>query len=200
MMDLVGDLVTLSAAIAAREPEALAAAMDRAAASAGPTRVEECVLQSYLFLGYPIALNTMSLWRERSGMAPGPPAEDEAEWPGRGEAVCRTVYAGRYEGLRANVRALHPDLERWMVVEGYGKVLGRPGLPLVVRELCAVAILTVLDAPRQLHSHLRGALNAGASAQEVDMALALARHHASESAGIAADTTWARVRARRKES
>ena len=46
----------------------------------------------------------------------------------RGEEVCRTVYGGQYEGLRRNVRDLHPDMERWMVVEGYGKVLGRPGL------------------------------------------------------------------------
>jgi hypothetical protein len=50
-----------------------------------------------------------------------------------------------------------------MIVEGYGKVLGRPGLDAGdVRELCIVALLAVAGRAAQLYSHLRGALNAGA--------------------------------------
>ena len=49
-----------------------------------------------------------------------------------------------------------------MLAEGYGKVLGRPGLALEVRELCIVAILAGQDAAPQLYAHLRGALNVGA--------------------------------------
>jgi 4-carboxymuconolactone decarboxylase len=63
-----------------------------------------------------------------------------------------------------------------MLVEGYGKVLGRPGLSLRRRELCIVAMLARQGrrVERQLYSHLRGALNAGASRAEVDEALEVA--------------------------
>jgi 4-carboxymuconolactone decarboxylase len=48
-----------------------------------------------------------------------------------------------------------------MVVEGYGKVLGRPGLDLPRRELCIVAACAATAQDRQLHSHLHGAINVG---------------------------------------
>ena len=76
--------------------------------------------------------------------------------------------------MNANVQALHPDLGRWMVTEGYGKVLGRPGLDLGVRELCIVALLATQDAVPQLYSHLRGSLNAGMAASDVEETLTLA--------------------------
>ena len=88
--------------------------------------------------------------------------------------MCRVVYGGQYERLRENVRALHPAMERWMVVEGYGKVLGRPGLDLRVRELCIIVILAVQGVPRQLYSHIRGAVNAGATEAAIEEALGVA--------------------------
>lgn len=186
----------LSAALAARGPAALDAAMAAAALHADPLEVEEVLLQSYLFLGYPAALNGFARWRECSGR-PAPEATPEApSWDERGATVCRAVYGGRYEGLRANVRRLHPDMERWMVNEGYGKVLGRPGLPLATRELCIAALLAVLDAPRQLYSHLRGALNAGADERQVVRALAVAGAVSDDEARDRAADTWAAVLAR----
>jgi 4-carboxymuconolactone decarboxylase len=77
-----------------------------------------------------------------------------------------------YDRLRVNIRELHPALDAWMIVEGYGKVLSRPGLDLKRRELCVVAACAVLEQDRQLHSHLHGALNAGATTAEVDETLA----------------------------
>lgn len=186
----------LSAALAARSPAVLDAAMDAAAAHADPMQVEEVLLQSYLFLGYPAALNGFARWRERSGRPAPEPTPDAASWEERGAAVCRTVYGGQYQGLRANVRRLHPDMERWMVNEGYGKVLGRPGLPLSTRELCIAALLAVLDAPRQLYSHLRGALNAGADERQVVRALAVAGAVSDDEARNRAADTWAAVQSR----
>lgn len=110
----------------------------------------------------------------------------------RDREVCRRVYGGQYGGPRENVRALHPDLERWMVAEGYGKGLGCPGLDLVDRELCIVAMLAVQDAPWQFYSHLRGALNAGAT--EADIEGVLADGHTLESAR----DSWRRVRERQR--
>ena len=66
-----------------------------------------------------------------------------------------------YDRLRVNIRALHPELDEWMIVEGYGKVLSRPGLDLPRRELCIVAACAASEQDRQLHSHLHGAINVG---------------------------------------
>jgi 4-carboxymuconolactone decarboxylase len=130
--------------------------------------VEELVLQSYLFCGFPRALNAAREWRR---VSPTPaPTTDEAEdfslaeeWRERGELTCAAVYGRMYEKLRLNVRDLHPALDAWMVVEGYGKVLGRPGLDLARRELCIVAACAATGQDRQLHSHLHGTLNVGVS-------------------------------------
>ena len=83
-----------------------------------------------------------------------------------------------------------------MVVEGYGKVLGRPGLELATRELCIAALLAVLRAPRQLYSHLRGALSAGAPPQEIEEALNMACVHLDDEGAAESWAVWNRVRAR----
>jgi 4-carboxymuconolactone decarboxylase len=190
-------LIRLSAALAARNPRRLRTVLEEASLGADPDQVEEVILQSYLFLGYPVALNAFALWREVGGRKAGQGVSDEWNvWSERGEEVCRTVYGGQYEGLRRNVKALHPDMERWMVVEGYGKVLGRPGLDLPTRELCIAALLAVLRAPRQLYSHLRGALNAGAPPGEVAESLEEACTHLNQEAAAEAWAVWDRVRSK----
>ena len=83
-----------------------------------------------------------------------------------------------------------------MLVEGYGKVLGRPGLALVMRELCIVATLAVTGASKQLHSHLRGALNIGALPADVETALAEAERFVDEEARGAAAALWKTVKER----
>jgi 4-carboxymuconolactone decarboxylase len=50
-------------------------------------------------------------------------------------------------------------------------VLSRPALDLKLRELCVVAACAMARQDRQLHSHLHGALHAGASPAEVAAAL-----------------------------
>ena len=83
-----------------------------------------------------------------------------------------------------------------MVVEGYGKVLGRPGLTLLTRELCIVASLAVLGASKQLYSHMRGALNVGARCSDVDVALTEAGIFGSEEGRIAVRKMWEKVKTR----
>ena len=140
--------------------------------------LEEMLISSVLYVGFPRALVAMGEFRRLSGQpAPGAEATDYArweEWRERGEAACRVVYGKHYEQLRHNVRALHPALEQWMIVDGYGKTLSRPGLDMLRRELCSVAMLLPQRTPRQLLAHLRGALNAGASLAQVDALFAMA--------------------------
>jgi 4-carboxymuconolactone decarboxylase len=198
LLEREGLLVDVSAALASAKVGGVETALRAAlAGAADPAEVEEALLQSYLFLGYPRALAALGVWRRISERkASEAAASDWAAWEVRGGEVCRRVYGGQYEPLRENVRALHPDLETWMVVEGYGKVLGRAGLELRVRELCIAALLAVLDAPAQLRSHLRGALNVGASPEQVEAALARALAWASPAARESALETWGTVRAR----
>ena len=194
--DSVEVLLRLSAVLASRDDDELESVMHHAAERCSSDAVEEVILQSYLFLGYPIALNAMARWRAISGAHPPEDAAvDRDTWLQRGEEVCASVYGGQYQRLRANVRRLHPDMERWMVEEGYGKVLGRPGLSVRDRELCIVAQLVVLDVPRQLYSHLRGALNVGASDAAVEAALHVGLDYAEPEAGRRASETWNSLRA-----
>ena len=128
---------------------------------------------------------------------PADPAGLAALWRESGETVCARVYGANYDKLRENVRELHPELDHWMILEGYGKVLSRPRLDLVTRELCIVALLAVTCWAPQLHSHLRGALNVGAGPEQVEEALEAGLGFATE-AGWAAEARdlWARVRER----
>lgn len=166
-------LVRLSARIAALgEAEVRVGCAECLRANVPVAWVEEMLLQSYLFCGFPRTLNAMREWRRVSGVgAPAAeelPAPDLERWREQGEATCATVYGKFYEKLRHNIGELHPALDDWMIVEGYGKIISRPGLELRLRELCVVAACVAAGQDRQLHSHLHGALNAGASIEEVD--------------------------------
>jgi 4-carboxymuconolactone decarboxylase len=164
--DATGALVRLAAVVAAADEDAVRAEIARAGAAIPDVWVEELLLQSYLFAGFPRALNAMREWRrvhpDVVGSAPHEPTRAD------GEATCARVYGRMYERLRENIRHLHPLLDDWMITEGYGKVLSRPGLDLPRRELCIVAACAATGQDRQLHSHLHGARNAGVSAAAVD--------------------------------
>jgi len=143
-----------------------------------PEVLYEVLLQTYLFAGYPRAINALAELAALRGEADGGGAvvldADEgrdAVWRQRGEQLCRRVYGTAYEALLVTMGRISPDLARWMVVEGYGKVLSRPGLDAVTRELTAVAALLVLSVPDQLRAHLRGALLVGASPAAVETTL-----------------------------
>jgi 4-carboxymuconolactone decarboxylase len=183
-------LVRLSARVAAGDEASVRDALRACLATAPPEWVEEVLLQSYLFAGFPRALNAMRLWRALSGRAA--PAEDAEgatpyeAWRERGERTCAIVYGQFYERLRVNIALLHPALDAWMIGEGYGKVLGRPMLDLARRELCVVAACVAAQQDRQLHSHLHGALHAGVAPSVVLAALDAALDAAAD--WLAADS------------
>jgi 4-carboxymuconolactone decarboxylase len=176
--DATRQLVRLAAILSVGSEREMRAALTTAAGGpADPLWVEEVILQGYLFSGFPRTLNAAREWRRASGRPA--PALDEGEepelhvagWRERGEATCAIVYGPFYERLRRNIHELHPALDAWMIVEGYGKVLSRPALDLKRRELCIVSACATARQDRQLHSHLHGAIHAGASPAEVASAL-----------------------------
>jgi len=169
-------LVRIAGAIAGSPEGQVRAVMSDALDSVDPIAVEEIILQSYLFAGFPRALNAARAWRVASER-PAPAEDPEAQianldmWRELGERTCMIVYGDSYDRLRENVRQLHPALDEWMIVDGYGKVLSRPGVDLRPRELCILAACAVAGQQVQLHSHLHGALNAGSSPGEVGLVL-----------------------------
>jgi 4-carboxymuconolactone decarboxylase len=160
-----------------------------------PVWTEELILQTYLFAGFPRALNAMREWRR---LQPVPVTATNAgsvdEWRRDGEQTCAAVYGEMYDRLRENIRDLHPLLDEWMITEGYGKVLSRPGLDLMRREVCIVAACAAAGQERQLHSHLRGALNVGVSANVVDGVLEAIADLIGEDRARSTRMLWARVR------
>lgn len=192
--------VDLAAAVAVGDETLLRIHADRAVAAGVPVLWgDELVLQSVLMVGYPRALVAAAVWRAVTGQ---PAAFEEAGedfsqlplWAERGERTCRTIYGVNYDKLRRNVRTLHPSLDAWMVMEGYGRTLSRPGLDLVQRELGVVAQVLVLGAERQLHSHLRGARHAGATDAMLDEVMALAGAQAAPEAYRKGQALWERIR------
>ena len=177
-------LVRVAAALAEGELDVLRDRLAAARSAGVPDLwVEELLLQSLLVVGYPLTLVAFAAWRELAGPLPvagnGEGGGEElaheewTSWAKRGAVVCAEVYGRAYHKLLLNLRALHPALEDLVLVDAYGKLIGRPGLDLKRRELCTVAAIAVLGTARQLHSHLRGALNSGATRAEVEAVLEL---------------------------
>lgn len=128
----------------------------------------EVVLQSYLFLGFPRMLGAAEIFQKHfHSRAVNPVTEpispEESErWFENGVDLCKRVYGHKYEPLKKRVETMAPEVFRWMINEGYGKVLSRPQLDIQIRELCIMAFLMMEHRPRQLRSHMIGAINVGA--------------------------------------
>lgn len=194
-------LVRLAAQIAAGSEGDVRAALNEVRSVVAQSWVEEVILQSYLFCGFPRSLNAMREWRRLTGAAAPEVGEGTGpeEWRRRGETTCRKVYGAMYDRLRVNIRALHPELDDWMIVEGYGKVLSRPGLDLPRRELCIVAACAASAQDRQLHSHLHGALNVGVAPPVVTRVIESIMDLIPESSRDSTRLLWRRVEGSRSE-
>src|SRR3954470_21321019 len=101
-------LVRIAGGIAGSPEGQVRAIMSEAIDEVDPVAVEEIILQSYLFAGFPRALNAARAWRTVSGRA-APAADDESSgddletWRERGEETCEIVYGESYEKLRRNI-------------------------------------------------------------------------------------------------
>lgn len=132
-------------------------------------KIYEALLQNYLFAGYPSAILSLKLLKENYPAKRLSKAVDMNlyHFRKRGIINCRKVYGDKSEKLIYNVKQFSPDLAEWLVLEGYGKVLGREGLSFKERELCVVAVLTVLGFEDQLYSHINGAFRVRTSIEEI---------------------------------
>ncbi len=67
-----------------------------------------------------------------------------------------------------SLKDVSPELGRFVTEFAFGEIYSRPGLDLKTRQMLTVASLVTLgNAPLQLKSHIKGALNVGCTQQEI---------------------------------
>ena len=134
------------------------------------TRLYEALLQNYLFAGYPSAIISLKILNKHVRFNAKTSNDDMNlyHFKTRGEKNCKAIYGKKFDKLITNVNSFSPELSEWLVLEGYGKVLGREGLSLKERELCIVSVLTALKFEDQLYSHINGAFRVGANEKDID--------------------------------
>ena len=162
-------LAPLCAAAAAGRRDAIAAAV-RGALDAGctPAEIREALLTLVPFCGYPCTLDAMSaatpILRE-----PDSPAEAISPEGAdiRGAAFFDRVYGADAAKVRGNLAALDAEVAAWIERDAYGKVLSRPGITASLRERIGIVLLAAQGLRTQLSGHVRGAMNCGATADEI---------------------------------
>lgn len=139
------------------------------------TAAYEAMLQTYLFAGFPIGLESLAvlhdICRERS-LTPAThniEAYDTGLFTSRGNELCSKVYGSVYEKMMKRFTEISPEITTWTIVEGYGKTLSRPGLNAVARECAIVCMLATLGRKTQLYSHVRGARNLQATRSDLQL-------------------------------
>jgi alkylhydroperoxidase/carboxymuconolactone decarboxylase family protein YurZ len=120
-------------------------------------KIYEALLQTYLFAGFPSALISLKRFNEMIGKKKVYKGYDIKKYMDRGQRNCKIIYGNKYDKLISNIKSFSPEMAEWMIVEGYGKVLGRKGLSLLEREICIISILSALKFKEQLYSHINGA-------------------------------------------
>ncbi len=129
-------------------------------------KVEEVLLEVHLFAGFPATIDAFIEFRKfkprqaRVKRISG--IDNRQDRLRRGKRLCQQVYHINFNRLISRMDDLHPELAKWIIEDGYGRVLSRSGLTTLDREFVAIAALAVLGWERQLESHIRGAINIGA--------------------------------------
>lgn len=128
-----------------------------------PAKIYEALLQTYLFSGFPSALQSLKIFHEFFNADYSVEKYDLNKFMSVGKLNCKKIYGNKFDKLIKNIKAFSPHLSEWLIIEGYGKTLGRKQLGMKDRELCIVSILTALKYEEQLFSHLIGAIKLGNS-------------------------------------
>ncbi|RYX89935.1 MAG: 4-carboxymuconolactone decarboxylase [Comamonadaceae bacterium] len=84
-------------------------------------------------------------------------------------------------------------IQQYITRNAWGDVWQRPGLDLKTRSLITVAFLTALGKQHELKGHVRGALNNGATPQEIQEVLLHASIYCGVPAAVDAFRTAAEV-------
>lgn len=101
-------------------------------------------------------------------MATGTDAAEAGRYA-RGTAVLERIHGAHSgAGIVAALAGVCPDLARMTIEWGFGEIASRPGIDLKTRQLVTIAsCVTLGHAQPQLRAHIEGALNVGATPEEI---------------------------------
>ena len=86
----------------------------------------------------------------------------------KGAALRRKVMGDKHIAKRGASRDRFTKQQNELVTSiAWGTIWSRPGLPLKVRSLVTLAMLTALNRPDEIKGHIAGALNNGATPDEI---------------------------------
>jgi|ERR1700733_7589523 4-carboxymuconolactone decarboxylase len=103
----------------------------------------------------------------------------------RGMAVRRAVLGDEYvTASLANGNEFTKPIQRIITEYCWGAVWARPGLARRDRSLLNLAMLTALNRPHELRTHVRGALTNGCTVEEIQEALLQATIYCGVPAGL----------------
>jgi 4-carboxymuconolactone decarboxylase len=86
----------------------------------------------------------------------------------RGATLRRKVMGERHVAKRAASADRYTKQQNELVTSlAWGTIWSRPGLPLKVRSLVTLGMLTALNRPDEIRGHIIGALNNGATPDEI---------------------------------
>jgi 4-carboxymuconolactone decarboxylase len=92
-----------------------------------------------------------------------------------------------------NATPFTQPIQQYITRNAWGDVWQRPGLELKTRSLITVALLTALGKQHELKGHVRGALNNGATPEEIQEVLLHASIYCGLPAAVEAFRTAAEV-------
>ena len=86
----------------------------------------------------------------------------------RGAALRRKVMGEQHIAKRGASKDRYTKQQNEIVTAlAWGTIWSRPGLPLKVRSLVTLGMLTALNRPDEIRGHIVGALNNGATPDEI---------------------------------
>lgn len=77
------------------------------------------------------------------------------------------IWGEHSAAIEAALQKLDPDLAQLIIEVAYENVFARGQLDLKTRELLAITALLSVGSERELRTHMRGALNCGASLEDI---------------------------------
>ena len=97
---------------------------------------------------------------------------DIEEQRAKGRALLGQVIGKTYLDRRdASTNAFNAPLRRFSETYAFGDIWSRPGLPLKVRSMLCMAMLTALGKPEELRLHVNSAINNGCTIEEIQEVL-----------------------------
>jgi 4-carboxymuconolactone decarboxylase len=99
----------------------------------------------------------------------GNSSENQSERYKKGELLLNKIHGAHTgEAIVSALESVCPDLANMTIEWGFGEIVSRNGIDLKTRQLVTVASCVTLGyAQPQLRAHIEGALNVGATKEEI---------------------------------